>query len=105
MEFFKLLFELTKFSIFNSKSILDGISIENLPIGLFGDFYSHELTFFLIDNNDLKNIKQVFNKNNFYIGLRCQRNYKILIANAWQIADAVYLNKDRAQHLYYIIIW
>ena len=42
--------------IFNSKSILDGISIENLPIGLFGDFYSHELTFFLIDNNDMNNI-------------------------------------------------
>ena len=32
--------------IFNSKSLLDGIQTENLPIGLFGDFYSHELTFF-----------------------------------------------------------
>ena len=55
----------------------------------------------------IENIKKYneldINKNNFYIGLRCQRNYKILIANAWQIADAVYLNKDRAQHLYYII--
>ena len=50
--------------IFNSKSILDGVDIENLPIGLFGDFYSHELTFFLITNNDLKNIKQIFNKSN-----------------------------------------
>ena len=53
--------------IFNSKSILDGINVENLPIGLYGDFYSHELTFFLIQNNDLKNIKQVFNKNNLEI--------------------------------------
>ena len=32
--------------IFNSKSILDGNNLENLPIGLFGDFYNHELTFF-----------------------------------------------------------
>ena len=32
--------------MFNSKSVLDGLDIENLPIGLFGDFYSHELTFF-----------------------------------------------------------
>ena len=53
--------------IFNSRSILDGKRVENLPIGLFGDFYSHELTFFLIKNNDLKNIKKIFNKNNLYI--------------------------------------
>lgn len=55
----------------------------------------------------IKNIKKYneidINKNNFYIGLRCQRNYKILIANAWQVANAVYLNKDRAEYLYYII--
>ena len=53
--------------IFNSKSVLDGIRVENLPIGLFGDFYSHELTFLLIANNDLKNIKQIFNKNNLNV--------------------------------------
>ena len=38
--------EKTILHIFNSKSILDGTRIDNLPIGLFGDFYSHELTFF-----------------------------------------------------------
>ena len=53
--------------IFNSKSFLDGNSVKNLPIGLFGDFYNHELTFFLIQNNDLKNIKQVFNKSNLEV--------------------------------------
>jgi cell division protein FtsA len=53
--------------IFNSRSILDGNNIENLPIGLFGNFYSHELTFLLIGNNDLKNIKQIFNKNNLEV--------------------------------------
>ena len=53
--------------IFNSKSVLDGTTVENLPIGLFGDFYNHELTFFLIGNNDLKNIKQIFNKINLNV--------------------------------------
>ena len=38
-----------------------------MPIGLFGDFYNHELTFFLIGNNDLKNIKQLFNKSNLSV--------------------------------------
>ncbi len=54
--------ENTILHIFNSKNILDGNIVENLPIGLFGNFYSHELTFFLINNNDLKNIKQIFNR-------------------------------------------
>ena len=31
--------------IFNSKYLLDK-KTENLPIGLFGNFYSHELSFF-----------------------------------------------------------
>ena len=53
--------------IFNSKSTLDGTTVENLPIGLFGDFYNHALTFLVINNNDLKNVKQIFNKNNLRI--------------------------------------
>ena len=40
--------------IFNSKSVLDGTPVENLPIGLFGDFYSHELTFFWLSKMILK---------------------------------------------------
>ena len=32
--------------IFNIKYILDNNSLQNLPIGLFGDFYSQELSFF-----------------------------------------------------------
>ena len=35
-------------------------NIENIPIGLFGNFYSHELSFFLIDKNDYKNLKNLF---------------------------------------------
>ncbi len=53
--------------IFNSKYILDGQALENLPIGLFGNFYSHELSFFLIDENDLKNIQNIFKKCNLRI--------------------------------------
>ena len=32
--------------IFNSKYFLDEKETENMPIGLFGNFYSHELAFF-----------------------------------------------------------
>ena len=54
--------------IFNSKSTLDKkVVVENLPIGMYGNFYSHELTFVLIGNNDYKNIIQIFNKNNLNV--------------------------------------
>ena len=50
--------------IFNSKYLLDKKKIENLPIGLFGDFYSHELSFCLINKNDYKNLINILNKCN-----------------------------------------
>ena len=50
--------------LFNSKYLLDYKILKNLPIGLFGEFYSHQLTFFLMDNNELKNIKSLLNKCN-----------------------------------------
>ena len=53
--------------IFNSKYILDNKKIDNLPIGLFGDFYSHELSFALINVNDFKNLQNVFNECNLKI--------------------------------------
>ena len=53
--------------IFNSNFLLDKKKINNLPIGLFGDFYSHELSFFLIDSNDFKNLNNVFEKCNLKI--------------------------------------
>ncbi len=53
--------------IFNSKFNLDKVEMDNLPIGLFGNFYSHQLTFFLLNNNDVKNIKQIFNKCNLNV--------------------------------------
>ena len=53
--------------IFNSEYLLDKKKVENLPIGLFGDFYSHELTFFLIDKNDFKNLENIFSRCNLRI--------------------------------------
>ena len=53
--------------IFNSKFVLDKKTTDNLPIGLFGNFYSHELSFFLIDTNDLNKLKNIFNKCNLKI--------------------------------------
>ena len=53
--------------IFNSKFSLDQKKIENLPIGLFGNFYSHELSFSLIDKNNYKNLKNIFEKCNLKI--------------------------------------
>ena len=53
--------------IFNSKFSLDNKKIENPPIGLFGDFYSHELSFSLIDKNDFKNLQNLFEQCNLRI--------------------------------------
>ncbi len=61
--------------IFNSNHFLDKKKIDNLPIGLFGNFYSHELSFFLIKNNDLKNLKNVLNKCNLKIKKIISKNF------------------------------
>ena len=46
--------------LFNSNFFLDSDNLENLPIGLFGEFYNQNMTFFLINKNILKNIKLTF---------------------------------------------
>ena len=61
--------------IFNSQYLLDKKSIENLPIGLFGDFYSHELSFCLISKNDYKNLISIFNNFNLKIKKILLRNF------------------------------
>ena len=53
--------------IFNSKYSLDKKKIDNIPIGLFGNLYSHELSFNLMNNNDYKNLKNIFEKCNLKI--------------------------------------
>ena len=53
--------------IFNSKYCLDKKKLDNLPVGLFGDFYYHELSFHLINQNDFKNIQNIFENCNLKI--------------------------------------
>ena len=53
--------------IFNSEYCLDKKKLDNLPIGLFGDFYSHELSFNLINKNDYKNLENIFEQCNLKI--------------------------------------
>ena len=53
--------------IFNSEYCLDKKKLDNLPIGLFGDFYSHELSFNLINENDYKNLENIFKQCNLKI--------------------------------------
>ena len=57
----------TVLHIFNSKYLLDKKKTDNLPIGLFGNFYSQELSFFLADTNYLKNLNNLFNKCNLRV--------------------------------------
>ncbi len=61
--------------IFNSKFFLDQKEIKNLPIGLFGNFYTHELSFFLIDNNDFKNLINIFKQCNLKIKKIISKNF------------------------------
>lgn len=53
--------------IFNSKYYLDKKKFENLPMGLFGDFYSHELSFNLINKDDYENLENIFKQCNLKI--------------------------------------
>ena len=53
--------------IFNSEYCLDKKKLDNLPIGLFGNFYSQELSFNMINKNDFNNLKNIFDKCNLKI--------------------------------------
>ena len=53
--------------IFNSKYVLDKKELDNLPIGLFCNLYSQEISFILIDNYDYKNLNNVFENCNLRI--------------------------------------
>jgi cell division protein FtsA len=66
--------------LFNSNFSLDSDNLENLPIGLFGDFYNQNMTFFLVNKNILKNIKSVFNN--------CGLNIEKLILKSF--AEGIY---------------
>jgi hypothetical protein len=59
--------------------------------------------------NDIINVIRSYNaitdysKINYYLGLNVHKDYDILVANAWQIAESVYLNKQFVKKLIYII--
>ena len=70
--------------IFNSKFFLDNKKIDNLPIGLFGDFYSHELSFVLMNKNEHKNLNHILNK--------CNLNIKKILIKSF--VEGAYLSND-----------
>ena len=53
--------------LFNSSFSLDSDNLENLPIGLFGEFYNQNMSFVLLENNILKNFKMALNEINISI--------------------------------------
>lgn len=110
--------ESTKFSG-GYKTLLRYISWLN-DIGLsvdiyFGDRWEHMETnqqgFNLLEHCNMheliqyiKDCKEVDVKlNNFYLGLRCQRDYDLIVANAWQTAEPALRNKEKTKKFGYII--
>lgn len=61
--------------LFNSKFNLDNTEVKTLPIGLHGNFYNQQLTFFLLPTNDLKNLNLVMNKCNLNIEKIVLKNF------------------------------
>jgi len=49
------------------------------------------------------NVIEDYDKINFFIGLNVQKDYDFIVANAWQISEAVYLNRSKSRKLIYII--
>ena len=80
--------------IFNNKFNLDKKDINNIPIGLFGDFYTHELSFFLMHKSDYKNLSNIFEKCNLKIK-------KILIKN---FIEGVSIEKKNEANTFFNIV-
>lgn len=80
----------------------------------FGNEYKHitkdERGFSIVRQNIISVISAVnrynelkINKYNYYIGLYVRRKYNFILSNAWNVADAVYENKNNCNNLGYII--
>ena len=76
-----------------------------MPIGLHGNFYSHQLTFFLIKNNELKNLKTLFNKCNLDINRIILKNFSdgIKIINSYKDDTfiKIKINKNESNLLFF----
>ena len=96
----------TVLHIFNSKFFLDQKEIKNLPIGLFGNFYTHELSFFLIDKNDLKNLINIFKQCNLKVKKIISKNFieGVNLINVNSNTDTFFkieINNTNSQILYF----
>ena len=80
--------------IFNSKFQLNKKKIDNLPIGLFGDFYSHELSFVLVNSNDYKNLNNIFE--------RCNLKIKKILAKSFIKGAYISNNYKNTESFFYI---
>ena len=80
--------------LFNSNFSLDSDNLDSLPIGLFGDFYNQNMTFFLANKNILKNIKSVFNN--------CGLNIEKIILKSF--VDGVKLLTDNSMEKNFTIL-
>ena len=67
--------------LFNSNFSLESDNLDNLPIGLFGEFYNQNMTFFLANKNIIRNIKSIFNN--------CGLNIQKIILRSF--AEGIYL--------------
>ena len=87
--------------LFNSEYLLDNKNIKNLPIGLHGDFYSHQLTFFMMKNNELKDLKALFNRCNLNLNKIILKSFtdgiKIVNKNKNHSFFKININKDDSQ--------
>ena len=72
--------------LFNSSFSLDSDNLENLPIGLFGEFYNQNMSFVLLENNVLKNFKLALNEINVSID-------KIILKPFSEAAHLIFNNK------------
>ena len=76
--------------LFNSNFSLDSDNLENLPIGLFGEFYNQNMTFFLMNKNFLRNIKTVFNN----CGLNIEKILLKSFAEGVNLSSKKYTDKN-----------
>lgn len=91
--------------IFNSKYILDKKKVTNLPIGLFGDFYSQELSCFLMNKNYLKNLKSIFSQCNLKVNKIISKSFvegaNLINNKNLEHFVKIKLNKDDAQLIFF----
>ena len=70
--------------------------MDNLPIGLFGEFYYHELSFNLINKNDYKNLENIFKQ--------CNLNIKKLLLESFVKGSLVSNTNPKIDTFFYIQI-